>query len=54
MNRIYSSIASVSLITEELLLMTIVAAVGVSTASIIGIGITMIKLEKSKEQKNLI
>lgn len=48
---IYSTIATVGLITGELLLMTTVAAVGVSTASIIGIGITMIKLEKSKEQK---
>lgn len=51
MNRIYSAIASVSLITGKLLLMTIVAAVGVSTASIIGIGITIIDIKELIEQK---
>lgn len=51
MNRIYSAIASVSLITGELLLTTIAAAVGVSTASIIGIGITIIDIKELIEQK---
>lgn len=53
MNRIYSAIASVSLITGKLLLMTIVAAVGASTASITGIGITIIDIKELIEQKKI-